>query len=199
MSRPAPILVREPLLRRPLELDLCPSRCAPHVPSPDLVSPLVIDESSFSSGLMPEGSSEDDGLTPVPSCDSSTPMSGAYIPLSPYAMNHPGASQPPAARSASLRRSSAGLYAYHRPACAMDHAGTRFADHAPCLASGHKALFLGDSHARVSYDVIKWRMEGHSEIALASPKELLKNTTIGNLGLVSCVSLLLVRVGELSF
>ncbi|GAA5847371.1 hypothetical protein JCM9279_000260 [Rhodotorula babjevae] len=63
------------------------------------------------------------------------------------------------------------------------HAGVRFADHAPCLASGHKALFLGDSHARVAYDVVKWRMEGHDDFALESPKELRKNTTVGDLGL----------------
>ncbi|BGP51700.1 hypothetical protein JCM10450v2_007650 [Rhodotorula kratochvilovae] len=182
ISRPAPVLLRQPLLRQPLELDLCPSRCTPYLPRPDLAAPLHISASSFSS---PDALhlAQDDPTSHLSSCSASTPLSGGYLPLSPYALNHPGASLPASARSTALRRSSAGLYAFHRPSCAMTHAGVRFANHAPCLAGKHKALFLGDSHARVAYDVIKWRMEGHDEMALASPKELLKNTTVGGLGL----------------
>ena len=191
-TRPSPVLVRQPLLDGPLELDLCPSSCTPHTPPDALQSQLVVLASSFGTTRV-DRVNELSPPAELPSCDSSSSFAGAYLPLSPFALAHPRSRLPESTRTTAKRRSSAGLYSYHRSSCSMDRAGVRFADHAPCLASGHKALFLGDSHARVAYDVIKWRMEGHDDFALESPKELLKNSTVGNLGLVRPLPLLCAR------
>ncbi|GAA5901054.1 hypothetical protein JCM8208_007605 [Rhodotorula glutinis] len=182
-TRPAPVLVRQPLVDGPIKLDLCPSSCPPFTPPHVVPRELVLEPSSFDTSLIVDPAVEASSPSQLPSCDSTSSFAGAYLPLPPYALAHPRARLPESTHSTAARRSSAGQYTYHRPSCSMNHAGVRFADHTPCLASGHKALFLGDSHARVVYDVIKWRLEGHDDFALESPKELLKNGTVGSLGL----------------
>ncbi|GAA5936548.1 hypothetical protein JCM3775_000850 [Rhodotorula graminis] len=182
-TRPAPVLARLPLLEGPLKVDLCPSSCAPYMPPRLVPDELFVSLSSFDAPSSLGNAVERARPTPLPPCNSTSSFAGAYLPLPHYALAHPQARLPGSTGATAERRASAGLYTYHRPSCSMDHAGVRFVDHSPCLASRHKALFLGDSHARVAYDVIKWRLEGHDDFALESPKDLLKNSTFGNLGL----------------
>ena len=49
--------------------------------------------------------------------------------------------------------------------CVWNHAGLRYVDHQKCLQPERpfKFLFVGDSHARVTFDGIRHRMEGNTD------------------------------------
>lgn len=50
--------------------------------------------------------------------------------------------------------------------CVWNHAGLRYVDHQKCLQPERpvKFLFVGDSHARVTFDGIRHRMEGNRDL-----------------------------------
>lgn len=179
-GRPTPKLLKYPLLD-PIELDLSSSStsCTPYSPPPLGAS---TDRLSFSGTQ--HSSSHDNIRSTLPDCSTvRSPLSGSYIPNSPYSLRNPAAMLPPSLQ-ASNRLSPAGLLTWVPSSCTFSHAGQRFQDHTPCKAKPHKALLIGDSHTRAVYDIIKWRMQGNNRIALDSVKELEKNSTAGELSLV---------------
>ncbi|GAA5915348.1 hypothetical protein JCM6882_000225, partial [Rhodosporidiobolus microsporus] len=195
-SRPKPHIQMVPLVPAPLELDLCSSHCTPYIPPrlgpPSSIPPVVrADPASaplaFAAALTGSSSSSaatelDRGIgAHLPSCDTvPRPLlaQGSYVPSNPLDLIHPPYSVPLDPRST---RPTAGLYTYIPPQCAWKHAGLRFRDHTSCLTRPHNAFFIGDSHARGVFDIVKHRLEGNDSVAEASPKALNKNAHVGNL------------------
>ncbi|GAA5821007.1 hypothetical protein JCM11251_001917 [Rhodosporidiobolus azoricus] len=193
-SRPKPHIQLVPLVPAPVELDLCSLHCPSHVPTrlgpPSLIPPSVRADPAhsplaFIRALTGSTSSSaatdlDPRLSDLPSCHSipRTELDGAYVPSSPIDLIHPPYPVPLDLRST---RPTAGLYTYVPSQCSYRHAGLRFRDHTSCLTAPHNAFFLGDSHARGVFDIVKHRLEGNDSVAEASPKALNKNAYVGNL------------------
>lgn len=81
----------------------------------------------------------------LPNCTAHSIRSGAYLPTP--ILEHP-----------------APRYRWVGSDCVWNHAGLRYVDHQKCLRPERpvKLLFVGDSHARVTYDGIRHRMEGNT-------------------------------------
>jgi hypothetical protein len=192
--RPAPKLVRLPLLAS-TELDICASFCTPYTPPSPRNSPLRLSSAEFS---LQRSFRQEDLRNELPDCSSvPSPLTGSYLPNSPHSLLHPSSPLPPN-RQPDDRLSPAGLYTFVPSSCTYSHAGQRYRDHAACTEKPFKALFIGDSHTRATYETIGWRMWGNTTWLLDSPKELEKNETIGALDLVRFFCSLLPHLASLS-
>ncbi|EMS23280.1 Esterase, SGNH hydrolase-type [Rhodotorula toruloides NP11] len=92
----------------------------------------------------------------LPQCDMRITPPGTYVP-SPLALQrtlNPLDYGLPTIDGRPL----AGLYDWTPQECRWDHAGLRGRDHAPCLTNPHRALFVGDSHARVLAEATAHRL-----------------------------------------
>ncbi|GAA6017719.1 hypothetical protein JCM11491_001181 [Sporobolomyces phaffii] len=157
-----------PLFQTPLQLSLCPPRCPSIVPSL-----LGRDRAAFYS-TENRVSIE----TAIPICSSLSPVPGSYIPSA-----YPSLLYPPYQLPQTATRPSAGFHTFVPSSCVYFHDGLRFWDHKWCLEKKQRVLFIGDSHTRGLYDVMKKRLEGSDEMALTSFKVANKKERIGNLHL----------------
>ncbi|KAI5475537.1 hypothetical protein MNV49_001198 [Pseudohyphozyma bogoriensis] len=156
-----------PLLSSPLELSVCHSSC--HTTTLTTVGP------ASRSVFPPPPSSP---LQKLPSCTGPDPVSGSYFPTSLESTLYPPHPLPIA-----QGQTTAGRYGFVPTSCAWDHDGLRGRDHSRCLEGKHRALLLGDSHARGVFDNAKFRLEGGEGFAMESFKADSKVEEIGNLHL----------------
>lgn len=135
-----PIMATErTLLSSPLYVNICPS-CPTHVAPPNAVNATLLD-------TVPQ---------PDIACSSTEPVYGSYVPASYLDVHWPGSFYEPLPPNQNSYRFVAA------PSCAYKHAGTRYADHAPCYAAPlTSVLFTGDSHMRVAFDGIVHRLSGN--------------------------------------
>jgi len=175
-SRPRPRLLMQPLVARPLELNLCDDACRPYVP------PRLGEPAAPPYGLATSTSDKDAQLADRPDCSTldqlRTPL-GHWVPSNPHDLVYPPLPVP-----LKHSRPMAGLYTFVPSLCTWDHDGLRFRDHASCVEEQHAVFFLGDSHARAIFDIAKHRLGGNDSVEDKSMKANSKSGTVGNLYLV---------------
>ncbi|GAA6025013.1 hypothetical protein JCM10207_004764 [Rhodosporidiobolus poonsookiae] len=161
-SRTLPRLIT-PLLPAPLHLSICDD-CTPYVP------PVLTTQPSTFPASPP--------LPSLPACTGPEPIRGVYVPSA-----LPSLLYPPYQLPMTPKRPSAGFHTFVPTGCSFQHDGLRFRDHQSCFRRPHRALFLGDSHARGMFDVLAHRLKGNDEMALSSFKVTNKISDIQNLHL----------------
>ncbi|GAA5850440.1 hypothetical protein JCM9279_001417 [Rhodotorula babjevae] len=172
-SRPRPRLLMQPLVARPLELNLCDDACRPYIPprlgepaAPPYGLPISTDDKEAQIAGRPDCSTLDPLRTPLGHWVPSNPHDLVYPPL-PVPLKH--------------SRPMAGLYTFVPSLCTWDHDGLRFRDHASCVEEPHAVFFLGDSHARAIFDIAKHRLGGNDSVEDKSMKANSKSGTVDNL------------------
>jgi len=168
-----PLLLR-PLTLAPVELDLCSSSCPIFVP-PHLGDTSLAVISPAHGTAAPVA---------LPSCGDAAragKLRGGYFPLGMFDLLYPEHRQPVGWDSTRL---SAGHTRWVPYGCEWRHDGRRFADPASCVEKSHRALFIGDSHARAVFDLVSHRLSGNKTIVQKSVKSAHKNATLGNVHLV---------------
>jgi len=179
-TRHRPELLMTSLTAVPLELDICAPTCATHY-APRLGFSLPPAFPLSRTALQPGPN--------LPSCGARAragTLGGAYLPTRPIDQLYPPFSLPYSYHPSTHSRTSTGYNAFVPAECAWTHAGTRFADHAPCVAREDKqrVLFVGDSHARAAFDIVTVRLEGEGAVASSSVKLEVRNATVGSLFMV---------------
>lgn len=176
-TRHRPELLMTPLVAVPLQLDVCSPSCPTHY------APRLGASSPASYPLAPSTSTSSAPPPCGPRARAGT-LTGSYIPTPPIDQLYPPFAVPLTFHLATHSRTSTGYDAFVPSQCAWMHAGVRFADHAPCTRRDERVLFLGDSHGRAAFDVVKVRLEGGGAVASSSVKMEMRNATIGNLFMV---------------
>ncbi|KPV73242.1 uncharacterized protein RHOBADRAFT_55014 [Rhodotorula graminis WP1] len=167
-----PLLLR-PLVPAPIELDLCSSACPLFVPS-------HLGDKSLAVVSPAHGTPAPVAL---PSCGDAAragKLRGGYFPLGMFDLLYPDYRQPVGWSSTRL---SAGHTRWVPYGCEWRHDGRRFADPASCVDKPHRALFIGDSHARAVFDLVSHRLSGNKTIVQKTVKSAHKNATHGNVHL----------------
>ncbi|KZW02626.1 hypothetical protein EXIGLDRAFT_829154 [Exidia glandulosa HHB12029] len=154
-----PIMATErTLLAEPLYVNICPT-CPTHVAPPSSINATILDP------------------IPVPeaACSSTQPVYGSYAPVSYLDAHWPGSFYEPLPPNQNSYRF------IPAPSCEWKHAGTRYADHAPCYRTPQiSVLFTGDSHMRVAFDGIVHRLAGNQYTMTESEKSGHKNASFPN-------------------
>ncbi|BGP43599.1 hypothetical protein JCM10450v2_007774 [Rhodotorula kratochvilovae] len=171
-----PLLLR-PLVPAPVQLDLCSSTCAPYLPAHlDGSSPDVLPATSAAAlGLQQRAS--------LPSCGAAAragTLEGGYFPVSMYDVLYPRYRQPIAWQKTRLIAGHSGWVPF---GCEWRHDGRRFSEPASCTAKEHSVMIIGDSHARVMWDLTSNRLSGSNEVLTESLKLGSKNARYNNLQL----------------
>lgn len=175
-SRPRPRLLMQRLVPQPLELNLCSDACIPYVP------PRLGEPETQPYGLPTSAETTDALLAARPDCSTLDPLRtplGHWVPSNPHDLVYPPLPVP-----VKHSRPMAGLYSFVPSFCTWDHDGLRFRDHSSCVEREHAAFFLGDSHARGVYDVVKHRLGGNDSVEDKSMKADSKRGKVDNLYLV---------------
>ncbi|TNY20395.1 hypothetical protein DMC30DRAFT_352404 [Rhodotorula diobovata] len=180
-TRHRPELLMTPLVAVPLQLDVCSPSCPTHY------APRLGASSPASYPLAPSTSTSSAPPPCGPRARAGT-LTGSYIPTPPIDQLYPPFAVPLTFHLATHSRTSTGYDAFVPSQCAWMHAGVRFADHAPCTRRDERVLFLGDSHGRAAFDVVKVRLEGGGAVASSSVKMEMRNATIGNLFMVRALT-----------
>ncbi|KIO33629.1 hypothetical protein M407DRAFT_231788 [Tulasnella calospora MUT 4182] len=153
------------LVDSPIALSICPSNCVPTPPTRLLPNATVMTIPSSSPG----------DRSP-PACSGSAPIRGSYLPAHPLDILYPPVTLPQGHNYPII-----GRYNLIPESCRWKHAGVRFSDRIEqCTDKKRKVLFFGDSHGRVAWDAMVYRLSGHQDILTVSSKAGSKNTTVGN-------------------
>ncbi|GJN94436.1 hypothetical protein Rhopal_007516-T1 [Rhodotorula paludigena] len=158
-------LLQMPLLREPVQLDLCDASCPTHLgprlgfdvpPVFPSTSPLALAEKAHAD---------------LPSCHDAAvagTLEGSYIPAPLYDLVYPAY---PIPYSMMYNRTTSGQYEWVPQGCRWRHDGVRFSNrHETCWEKPHKAFLVGDSHSRALYDIVTNRFDGDGSIAIDSVK-----------------------------
>jgi len=140
------------LLRNPLFFEACPS-CHSFVAPPG----------ALNATILPDAESK----VSTPTCSSTAPVYGSYIPVSFLETHNVGNFYEPL---------PANQNEYHfipQGECQYTHAGLRYSEHDACFALPKTQVLLhGDSHMRVMYDGVVHRLQGNQWTLVESVRSI---------------------------
>ncbi|KAL1689736.1 hypothetical protein GGG16DRAFT_57138 [Schizophyllum commune] len=167
-SLPWPPLLQHPLLMQTLRIPWGSSDCRPYTVPPIFDS----HRAEVPAPLAPADHTLDD----LPACTGLDPIRGAYYPAHPLDVLWPEWNYPQP-----HGRPVGGRYRFMPHDCEWRHAGMRAASAHRCTRRKSSVYVLGDSHGRLMYDGMVFRLNGTRGVMHASPKIEFKTAKVGQI------------------